>query len=304
MKSVEIDRSKRLSRPAEDRPQPLASRRPADPRGGRGRGGRARDPRRRATASSGPRSPPRAWPRWTRARSIRSPGRCWSRAPGRATCSRSSSSTSCRSPTRFTGIMPGLGFLRDLYTAPYLVHWQIARRLGDLAAAPRGAHPGRAVHGRDRRGALARAGGRVGQARAGAAEPRGPGDDARSRGRGARQGRGRHRGPAHDPAARERRQHGRQADHQGRDAPAAGRGGGRAVLGGRRALRPGRRRGVRDRGRDGGHRGGEVQGDQGRGQDARIAARASATATTSPRRSGPRRSASSPPPACRSATTG
>ena len=26
----------------------------------------------------------------------------------------------------FTGIVPGLGFLRDLYTTPYLVHWRIA----------------------------------------------------------------------------------------------------------------------------------------------------------------------------------
>ena len=29
-------------------------------------------------------------------------------------------------PTAFTGIMPGLGFLRDLYTTPYLVHWSMA----------------------------------------------------------------------------------------------------------------------------------------------------------------------------------
>ena len=47
----------------------------------------------------------------------------------------------------------------------------------------------------------------------------------------------------------------------------------------------------------------QVQGDQGRGQERWPAARASATATTSPRRSGRRRSASWPPRACRSATT-
>jgi len=29
-------------------------------------------------------------------------------------------------PHGFTGIIPGLGFLRDLYTVPYLVHWRIA----------------------------------------------------------------------------------------------------------------------------------------------------------------------------------
>ena len=47
MKSVEIDRGKRLDRPARDRPQPLAPGHPAHPRGRRGRGGRARDARRR-----------------------------------------------------------------------------------------------------------------------------------------------------------------------------------------------------------------------------------------------------------------
>jgi formamidase len=29
-------------------------------------------------------------------------------------------------PTAFSGIMPGLGFLRDVFTTPFLVHWQIA----------------------------------------------------------------------------------------------------------------------------------------------------------------------------------
>ena len=38
--------------------------------------------------------------------------------------------------------MPGLGFLRDVMTEPFLVHWQIARRLGDFGANPRRAHPG------------------------------------------------------------------------------------------------------------------------------------------------------------------
>src|SRR6516165_7235831 len=28
-------------------------------------------------------------------------------------------------PFAFTGIVPGLGFLRDVFTTPYLVHWQI-----------------------------------------------------------------------------------------------------------------------------------------------------------------------------------
>jgi formamidase len=29
-------------------------------------------------------------------------------------------------PTAFSGIMPGLGFLRDVFTTPFLVHWEIA----------------------------------------------------------------------------------------------------------------------------------------------------------------------------------
>jgi len=28
-------------------------------------------------------------------------------------------------PYAFTAIVPGLGFLRDLFTTPFLVHWQI-----------------------------------------------------------------------------------------------------------------------------------------------------------------------------------
>ena len=47
----------------------------------------------------------------------------------------------------------------------------------------------------------------------------------------------------------------------------------------------------------------QVQGGQGRGQEPGAAAPASATATTSPRRSGRPPGASWPPPACRSATT-
>src|SRR5881275_1964524 len=29
-------------------------------------------------------------------------------------------------PTAFSAIVPGLGFLRDVFTEPFLVHWQIA----------------------------------------------------------------------------------------------------------------------------------------------------------------------------------
>ena len=56
----------------------------------------------------------------------------------------------------FTMIMPGFGFLRDLFTTPFLVHWEMAERLCRLAATARRAHSRRAVHGRDGRGAVAR----------------------------------------------------------------------------------------------------------------------------------------------------
>ena len=59
------------------------------------------------------------------ARCIRSPARCSSRARTRATCWRSSSPTSSPQPTAFSAIMPGLGFLRDVMTEPFLVHWQL-----------------------------------------------------------------------------------------------------------------------------------------------------------------------------------
>jgi formamidase len=39
-------------------------------------------------------------------------------------------------PHAFTGIVPGLGFLRDLYTAPYLVHWRIADGWATSTALP------------------------------------------------------------------------------------------------------------------------------------------------------------------------
>lgn len=39
-------------------------------------------------------------------------------------------------PHAFTGIVPGLGFLRDLYTAPYLVHWRIADGWATSPALP------------------------------------------------------------------------------------------------------------------------------------------------------------------------
>jgi formamidase len=39
-------------------------------------------------------------------------------------------------PTAFSGIMPGLGFLRDVFTTPFLVHWQIADGFATTAQIP------------------------------------------------------------------------------------------------------------------------------------------------------------------------
>ena len=72
-------------------------------------------------------------------------------------------------PHAFTAIVPGLGFLRDLYTTPYLVKWRIADGWATSPELPGVRIPGRAVHGRDRRRALARSGSRVDRARAGVA---------------------------------------------------------------------------------------------------------------------------------------
>ena len=46
-------------------------------------------------------------------------------------------------PHAFTGIVPGLGFLRDLYTVPYLVHWTIADGWPPRRSCPGCAYPAR-----------------------------------------------------------------------------------------------------------------------------------------------------------------
>ena len=70
-------------------------------------------------------------------------------------------------PHAFTAIMPGLGFLRDLYHDPYLVKWRIADGWATSRRAARRADSRRAVHGRDRRRAVARSASRLDRARAG-----------------------------------------------------------------------------------------------------------------------------------------
>ena len=69
-------------------------------------------------------------------------------------------------PIAFSAIMPGLGFLRDVMTEPFLVHWAAQGQLGHLGAASRRAHSRRAVHGRLGRRPHRRAARRLDRARA------------------------------------------------------------------------------------------------------------------------------------------
>ena len=92
-------------------------------------------------------------------------------------------------PTAFSAIMPGLGFLRDVMTEPFLVHWQLARRLGHLRADPARAHSRRALHGRLGGGALGAKAQGVDRARAARHREGRHGAAARSRRRGAGDGR-------------------------------------------------------------------------------------------------------------------
>ena len=50
-------------------------------------------------------------------------------------------------PTGFTAIVPGLGFLRDVMTEPFLVHWQIKDDWATSEQLPGVRIPGGAVHG-------------------------------------------------------------------------------------------------------------------------------------------------------------
>ena len=150
-------------------------------------------------------------------------------------------------------VIPGFGFLADVFTEPFLVPWELDGARRALARAPRHRRAGVRARRRDRGGAVARADG--GAAGAGGTDPR--------RRRGGRRRRPRVRNPAdrggraaHDPAARDRRQHGHPPARRRLDAAAAGVRAGRAPLARRRPLRPGRRRGVRhgDRNRGRGER--------------------------------------------------
>ena len=59
-------------------------------------------------------------------------------------------------PFGFTTQIPGFGFLRDVFTEPHIVRWQIADGWATSEDLPGRPHPRRAVHGRHRRGAVGR----------------------------------------------------------------------------------------------------------------------------------------------------
>ena len=153
-----------------------------------------------------------------------------------------------------TAVIPGFGFLADLFTEPYLVKWEIADGVARSAELPGVAVPGGHVRRRRRRRAVARAAGGVPAARG-----------ARSRAGRARRRRGCRRAPSHAAAADglrtiPPREIGGNLDIRqlvaGSRLYLPGRRPGRALLDRRPPLRPGRRRGVRngDRGRGVGHR--------------------------------------------------
>ena len=134
-------------------------------------------------------------------------------------------------PTAFSAIMPGLGFLRDVMTEPFLVHWQLKDNWATSAQLPGVRIPGAPFMGvsavapsaeqlaawtaREQR--VIDAGGFALPPDAAGAVPAGPCGLDR---------------PAHPAAARERRQFRREAADQGRQTVPAG------VQGGRRCSPP------------------------------------------------------------------
>ncbi len=165
-------------------------------------------------------------------------------------------------PTAFSAIMPGLGFLRDVMTEPFLVHWQIKDNWATSAQLPGVRIPGASFMGvsavapaaeqlaawtaREQR--VIDAGGFALPPDADGAVPAGPCGLTGLR-------------------TLPPRENGGNFDvkqlTKGAKLYPAGVQGRRAVLHRRRPLRAGRRRGLRHRGGDGRHRRGAVQGAQG-----------------------------------------
>ena len=203
-------------------------------------------------------------------------------------------------PTAFSAIMPGLGFLRDVMTEPFLVHWQIKDNWATSAQLPGVRIPGAPFMGvsavaptaeqlaawtaREQR-VIDRGGFALPPDAAGAV-PAGPCGLTGLR-------------------TLPPRENGGNFDvkqlTKGAKLYPAGVQGGRAVLDRRRPLRAGRRRGLRHRGRDGRHRRGALQAAQGAGDAAEVhRRRCSRARAISPIRASPRPSGSSASWACRS----
>ena len=142
-----------------------------------------------------------------------------------------------------TAVIPGFGFLADLFPEPYLVKWEIADGVArseelpgvavpqDMFAGVVGVAPSpeRLAGYLAREEALRERGQPVADSMPEGAVPPEAAD-----------------GAAHDPAARDGREHGHPPARRGLEALAAGRRAGCAVLDRRPPLRAGRRRGLRD----------------------------------------------------------
>src|SRR5213078_1488930 len=101
-------------------------------------------------------------------------------------------------PHAFTAIVPGLGFLRDVFTTPFLVHWQIRDGWATSPKPPRVRIPGAPFMG-------------VSGVAPSPARRRRPGAEPRPRG---------HPRPPHAATAREQGPLRREAAHQAIEAPA------------------------------------------------------------------------------------
>ena len=169
-------------------------------------------------------------------------------------------------PWGFSAIMPGLGFLRDVMTTPFLVHWTLAGGWATSPQLPGVRVPAAAFHGRVRRGSLGGPGRSLDPPGGGGDGGRGLRAPSRRRGGGPRVGPARGPRPPDAAATGERRELRRQAAHPGSPPPAAGQRARGPLLHRRRPLGPGGRRGVRDRGGDGGHLRGALPPPAGRGR--------------------------------------
>ena len=150
-------------------------------------------------------------------------------------------------PRGWTRNRPGAGFLADVFTDPYLVHWNIADGWATSAQLPGVRIPdgsfmgtaGLAPSHEQMAAWAAREADWVN--RGGTAAPPDPEDAVPAGGQIANEG------SAYYPAPRELRQHRRQANHHRLPALHPGRGVWRSLLRRRRPLRPGRRRSLHHR---------------------------------------------------------